>query len=54
MCFDSGLTIFSFCPLLEDRLTTNFANSSSTDFPVSKVDDRRLLANTSGVTSVNI
>jgi hypothetical protein len=35
-------------------LRTNFANSSSTDFLVSKADDRRLLANTSGDTSLKI
>ena len=32
----------------------NLASSSSTDFPVSKTEDRRLLANTSGDTSMNI
>jgi hypothetical protein len=36
------------------RPRTNFANSSLTDFPVSRTDERRLLANTSGDTSVNI
>ena len=32
----------------------NLASSSSTDFPVSKTEDRRLLANTSRDTSMNI
>ena len=32
------------------NLGPTFANSSSTDFPVSRTDDRRLLANTSGDT----
>ena len=53
MCFDSGLTILSSL-LCINRSRTNFDNSSSTDFPVSRTDERRLLANTSGDTSVNI
>ena len=53
MCFDSGLTILSSL-LWINRLMTDLSNSSSTDFPVSKTDDRRLLANTSGDTSKNI
>ena len=53
MCFDSGLIIVS-SPLWIILLETDLANSSSTDFPVSKTDDRRLLVNTSGITSVNI
>ena len=54
ICFDSGLHIVSSLLLAAVVLKTNLANSSSTDFPVSKTDDRRLLANTSGDTSVNI
>ena len=50
--FDSGLTVLSSL-LRINILKTNLANSSSTDVPVSKTDDRRLLANTSGETSVN-
>jgi hypothetical protein len=53
MCFDSGLTNLSSL-LWVNRVRTNFANNSSTDFPVSRTDERRLLANTSGDTSVNI
>ena len=52
-CFDSGLTIVSSW-LLTNRLRANLASNSSTDFPVSKTEDRRLLANTSGDTSMNI
>src|SRR6266852_4264397 len=43
----------AFCYLV-DHPKANLANSSSTDFPVSNADDRRLLANTSGDTSLNI
>ncbi len=53
MCFASGLHIVSSLPWIT-ILDANLANISSTDFPVSKADDRRLLVNTSGVTSVNI
>ena len=53
LCFDSGLKILSSL-LWVNRARTNFANSSSTDFPVSRTDERRLLANTSGDTSVKI
>ena len=52
-CFDSGLVIVSSW-LLTIKLRANLASNSSTDFPVSKTDDRRLLANTSGDTSMNI
>jgi hypothetical protein len=52
-CFDSGLVIVSRFPLIIE-LQANLANSSSTDFPVSKTEDRRLLENTSGITSMNI
>jgi hypothetical protein len=52
MCFDSGLTIVS-SSLVTTGLGANLANSSTTDFPVSKTEDRRLLAKTSGATFVN-
>jgi len=53
MCFYSGLMIVNSV-LLTIGLSANLSNSSSTDFPVSKTEDRRLLANTSGDTSMNI
>jgi hypothetical protein len=54
ICFDSGLPVVSSLLLVAVVPETNLANNSSTDFPVSKTDDRRLLANTSGDTSLNI
>jgi hypothetical protein len=48
-----GLTILSSL-LRINRLGTNLAKSSSTDFPESKTDDSRSLANTSGDTSLKI
>ena len=40
--------------LLIIRLATNLATSSSTGFPVSKTEDRRLFANTFEDTSVKM
>ena len=62
-CYPKGSYVLRFGPskllalcYLVDHSTqkANLANSSSTDFPVSNADDRRLLANTSGDTSLNM
>jgi hypothetical protein len=53
--FRFGANKSEFITMLRtNKLRNNLANSSSTDFPVSKTDERRLLAKTSGDTSVNI
>ena len=55
MCFDSGLQNRYPYPIqLITRPKPNLANISSTERPVSNADDSRLLANTSGETSLNI
>ncbi len=54
MCFDSGLANrYPYAFQLIPRPKANFAKSS-TDFPVSNADDRRLFVNTSGDTSLDI
>ena len=54
VCFDSRLTSSVCCKFCCLLCSDNLANNSSTDFPVSKTENRRLLANTSGDTSMNI
>ena len=54
VCSDSGLTSSVCCRFCCPLGLDNLANNSSTDFPVSEAEDRPLLANTSGDTSMNI